>query len=278
MEFALTSASMGNDVTLYEKDNRLGGQINLASVPPGKGEFSNIVESLKSRMKISGVKIKLGAELTPKIIEEAKPDILVVATGAEPIEIKVPGIDKPHVVSAWDVLMDRVPNIGDNVVIIGGSATGCETAHYIATMGASDAETLKFLLYHNAEDIEFTKELLYKTGRTITVIDMVSRMADNVGKTSRWSLMKSLRLLGVNLKPKTKLVEITDDGVVVESDAGKSTITADTVITAVGARSVRGLADSMTGNNIEVITIGDAVETRKITEAIQEGFERAYNL
>ena len=238
----------------------------------------NIIESFESRMKKAGVEIKLETELTPEIVKKEKPDVLVVATGAEPIEINVPGIDKPHVISAWDVLMDRVTEIGENVVIIGGSATGCETAHYIAAMNIPDADTFRFILYHDAEEIEFAKELLYKTGRTITVIDMVERLADNVGKTSRWSLMKSLKLLGVNLKPKTKLVEITDDAVIVESEKGQYSIPADTVITAVGAKSVRTLADAVSESDIKVITIGDAKGPRKITEAVQEGFEEAYNL
>lgn len=278
MEFAHTAASMGHDVAIYEKETRLGGQINLAKSPPGKGEFLNIIESLENRMKKEGVDIRLGMELTPEIVKKTKPDILVVATGAVPIEIKVQGIDKPHVVSAWDVLMERVTHIGDNIVIIGGSATGCETAHYIAAMETPDADMFKFILYHDAEEIEFMRELLYKTGRTITVIDMVERLADNVGKTSRWSLMKSLKLLGVNLKPKTKLVEIKDDAVVVESDEGQYSIPADMVITAVGAKPVRGLFDNVSGNGMKIITIGDAKEPRKITEAVMEGFEEAYNL
>jgi len=279
MEFAVTAGSLGHDVTLYEKESRLGGQINLAMSPPGKAEFMNIIESFENRMKKFGVELRLGEELTPEMVKKLKPEVLVVATGAEPIEIKVPGIDKPHVISAWDVLMERVTEIGENVVIIGGSATGCETAHYIAAMNVPDADTFRFILYHDAEEMEFAKELLYKTGRTITVIDMVERLADNVGKTSRWSLMKSLRLLGVNLKPKTKLVEITDDAVIVESDKGQYSIPADTVITAVGAKSVGTLLDSVSGNDdINVITIGDAAGPRKITEAVQEGFEEAYNL
>jgi 2,4-dienoyl-CoA reductase (NADPH2) len=274
----VTAASLGHDVTLYEKEKRLGGQVNLAMSPPGKAEFLNIIESFENRMRREGVEVKLETELTPGIVKVEKPDVLVVATGAQPIDIKVPGIDKPHVVGAWDILMERVTHIGDNIVIIGGSATGCETAHYIAAMETPDADMFRFILYHDAEEIEFTRELLYKTGRTITVIDMVERLADNVGKTSRWSLMKSLKLLGVNLKPKTKLVEITDDEVVVESDQGQYSIPADMVITAVGARSEKSLLDSVSSNGMKVITIGDAKEPRKITEAVMEGFEEAYNL
>ena len=201
-----------------------------------------------------------------------------MATGARPIDIRVPGIDKPHVVSAWDVLSDKIAEIGKRVVIVGGSATGCETAHYLTSMGVPDPEAFTFLMYHNAEDPLHAMELLHKPGRQVVVIDMVDRMADNVSKTSRWSLMKSLKLMGVKLMPGTKLLEITDDAVMVETGKGSQTIPADTVIIAVGARSVNELAASAEKDGISVITIGDAKAPRKITDAIREGFEEALTI
>ncbi|MBN2224904.1 MAG: FAD-dependent oxidoreductase [Deltaproteobacteria bacterium] len=278
MEFALTAAARGHDVTLYEKDEDLGGQINLAKVPPGKHELQKIIDSMKNRMEHNGVRIKAGAALSEKTVREEKPDYLVVATGARPIDIRVPGIDKPHVVSAWDVLSDRIADIGKRVVIVGGSATGCETAHYLTSMGVPDPEAFTFLMYHNAEDPLYAMELLHKPGREVVVIDMVDRMADNVSKTARWSLMKSLKVMGVKLMPGTKLLEITDDAVVVETGKGKETIPADTVIIAVGARSVNELAASAQKDGVSVITIGDAKAPRKITDAVREGFEEALTI
>ncbi len=278
MEFALTAAARGHNVTLFEKDEKLGGQVKLAKVPPGKHELQKIIDSMKSRMEHFGVKIKSGDALSEKTVREEKPDYLVVATGARPIDIRVPGIDKPHVVSAWDVLSDKIAEIGKRVVIVGGSATGCETAHYLASMGVPDPEAFTFLMYHNAEDPLRAMELLHKPGRQVVVIDMVDRMADNVSKTSRWSLMKSLKLMGVKLMPGTKLLEITDTAVMVETGKGKEAIPADTVIIAVGARSVNELAASAEKDGISVITIGDAKAPRKITDAIREGFEEALTI
>ncbi|MBN1883241.1 MAG: FAD-dependent oxidoreductase [Deltaproteobacteria bacterium] len=272
MEFAIIAAQRGHTVTLFEKQDELGGQINLATVPPGKGEFNKIVASMKNRMDAYGVTVKTGTPLTKKIISTEKPDLVVVATGAEPITPPIPGIDKSHVVGAWDVLTDRIPDIGDDVVIIGGSATGCETAHYIASQEMMDYETFSFLMYHNAEDPVYAMELLHRTQRRITVVDMVDRLADNVSRTSRWSLMKSLRLSGVDLRPSTIVKEITDAGVVVESDKGTETIPADTVIIAVGAKPVKTLADDLSSADVPVIVIGDASEPRKIADAVREGF------
>jgi 2,4-dienoyl-CoA reductase (NADPH2) len=275
MEFALIAKQRGHIITLFEKEDRLGGQVNLVAASPGKREFLNVVKSLENRMAISGVRIKLNTTLTSKVVEEEHPDVLVVASGARPIEIKVPGITLPHVISAWDVLNDMVPNIGKQVVIVGGSATGCETALLVASLGVVDSETFTFLLYHSADDFDLVRKLLYRAGRKITVIDILERMASNVGLSTRWSLMKSLRLMGVELRPKTKLIEITVDSVLVETEKGKESIPADTVIIAVGSQSVDDLAKEVKQGKMEVVTIGDAKEPRKITDAVREGFDMA---
>lgn len=278
MEFALLAKQRGHDVTLYEKEERLGGQVNLVAASPGKKEFLSVVKSLKNRMEISGVRIKPKTTLTSKMIEEEQPDVLIVASGATPIEINVPGITQPHVVSAWDVLNEIVPDIGKEVIIVGGSATGCETALFVASLGVVDPESFTFLLYHSAEDVDRILKLLHSAGRKITVIDILERMAGNVGVSTRWSLIKNLRLMGVKLRPKTKLIEITSDAVIVETEKGRESIPADTVIIAVGSRSVDDLAREVKQDRTEVITIGDAKEPRKITDAIREGFDAALKI
>jgi 2,4-dienoyl-CoA reductase (NADPH2) len=278
MQFALIAAERGHDVTLYEQESRLGGQVNLAKAPPGKGEFKKAIDSMKNRMEQGGVKIRLNTRLTPEKVKKDKPDVLVVASGAKPLEMDMPGIHKPHVVSAWDVLMEKVPHIGGNVVVAGGSATGCETAQFIASMGAPEPNTFAFLMYHRAEDPEFAMKLLHNSRRRITVIDMVPRLANNVGRTARWSLLKSLRLMGVDLRTKTKLLEITDDAVILETEKGKESLKADTVVIAVGVLPDDDLARHVEENEIKVITIGDAKKPRKMTEAIWEGFEEALKI
>jgi 2,4-dienoyl-CoA reductase (NADPH2) len=275
MEFALTAAKRGHDVTLMEKSNRLGGQINLAKSPPGKTEFQNAIDSLEKRMAAYGVKVELGREVTPEVVSEMKPDTVVVATGAYPIDLKVPGWDKPHVIGAWDVLDGKVGDIGDNVVVIGGSATGCETAHYIGALSQLDPEAFSFLMYHSAEDPNLVGRLLHDSRKTITVIDMVDKLAANVGKTGRWSLMKSLRMSGINMMPSAKLVEITDTAVVADIGDKRETIPADTVVMAVGSRSDNDLAQKLENTGVKIITIGDAQSPRKITDAVREGFVEA---
>ncbi len=275
MQFAITAAERGHRVTLFEKEERLGGQVNLAGAPPGKAELLKLIISMRDRMALLGVQVVLDTLLTPEMVSQKNPDLLVTATGARPISPDVPGVNMPHVTDAWDVLSEKTCDIGRDVVVVGGSATGCETAHFIAAMDVPDPATYTFLMLHEAEDRDYATSLLRASGRRVTVIDMVPRLAGNVGKTARWSLMKSLKLLGVHLRPGTRLLEIRKDAVMVETGNGQETIPADTVVMAAGVCSVRSLSEAIQDTGLELIEIGDAKRPGKITEAVKEGFLRA---
>ncbi len=278
MQFAITAAERGHDVTLFEREPRLGGQVNLAMAPPGKKEFGKVISSMEMRMKNRGVKVLLNSELSAHQVSQEHPNVVVIASGARPTSIEVPGADKPHVVNAWDVLSEKVYEIGRNVVVVGGNATGCETALFIAHMDILDPDTYAFIMFHNAEDADFAVSMLRTPGRKITVIDMVPRLAQNMGNTSRWALMKSLRLMGIHLMANTKLTKIEDDCVLVETEKGLKKIPADTVVMAVGVKPENTLAEELREKNVQVITIGDAKAPRKITEAIGEGFQEALKI
>ncbi|MBI5601948.1 MAG: FAD-dependent oxidoreductase [Deltaproteobacteria bacterium] len=278
LQFALTARQRGHDVTLYEKEEKPGGQVNLIGRVPGKEEFPQAVKSLGHRVKKAGVKINLGMTLSREVVEKEKPDLLVVATGARPLGINVPVIDNRIVFNAWEILKGSVPEIGRQVVIIGGGAIGCETALYVARLDVLDSQAFTFLAYHEAEDLDRLRELLWRSGRTITVLEMMAKMAGNVGPSTRWGLLKNLGLLGVHLRSQVKVVGIEEDGVVIETEAGTESIRADTVIMATGSRSVNDLALEARNLKIEVVTIGDAKEPRKISDAVREGFDAALNV
>jgi 2,4-dienoyl-CoA reductase (NADPH2) len=278
LEFAIVAARLGHDVTLFEKENRLGGQLELAAAPHGKRDFLNAVVDLERQLKPVGVKVRRKSPLTKSKIGRGRPDILVVATGAVPVTVRVPGVGKPHVVGAWDVLRGRIANIGKRVVVVGGSAVGCETAEWIASQDVPDPEIFTFLTYHGAEEQERLRELLFIHRRQITIMDMVERMAVGAGPSSRWVLIKNLRLCGVELRPRTKLLEITDHAVIVETDGRRESIPADTVVMAVGSQSLDILAREAGREGMKIVTIGDAKVPRKIIEAIREGFEEAVKI
>ncbi|MEJ2588301.1 MAG: FAD-dependent oxidoreductase, partial [Deltaproteobacteria bacterium] len=152
MEFAIMAAQRGHRVTLFEKQDRLGGQVNLAAVPPGKRELLRLISSMKDRMDLLGVEVILNTVLTPERVSEEGAELVVIATGATPIDLKVPGANMPHVHDAWDVLSGKAWDIGRDVVVVGGNATGCETAHFIAAKDVPDPDTYTFLMLHGAED------------------------------------------------------------------------------------------------------------------------------
>jgi 2,4-dienoyl-CoA reductase (NADPH2) len=275
MQCALTAHERGHNVTLFEKTGKLGGQINMAESVPGKEDFGNVIISLSTRIKTAGVKVKLKTLLTPAKTKRDKPNILVVASGAKPAEINLPGINGQNVCFAWDIFNRSIPVIGKRVVIVGGGAIGCETALYLANLDVLSSQSFAFLVYHEADNFDRLRERLYSSERKITILELADRMAGNVGVSTRWSLLKNLRLLGVGLRTGVRITGIEDNAVSIETKSGVESIPADTIIIAVGSRSVNELSRDVKIAGMKVITIGDAKEPRKIADAIREGFDAA---
>jgi len=133
LELARVAALRGHKVTLCEKEEKLGGQINIASVPPFMQEMSLLAKHLAIQVEKVGVQVELGVEVTAELLDERKPDVLVVATGAVPVVPEdLPGIDNDKVVTAWDILAGHEAGLARKVVIIGGGLVGCETADFLA--------------------------------------------------------------------------------------------------------------------------------------------------
>ncbi len=275
MQFALTASRRGHDVTLFEEHHMLGGQVNLIASIPGKEIYSGIVQSFVARIERSSVKTKLNTKLDKKTIMAEQPDVLVVATGAKPVSLKIEGISRENVVDAWDVLDETFWDIGQHVVIIGGGATGCETALMVAKMGIPSDETISFLMAHAVGDWDDIRMLLRQTGREITVVEISDRVAANVGPSTRWALLKKLKFLGVKIMTESKVLKIGDDSVHIETKTGITQISADTIIQSVGARPVNYLSRGEYSDGIEVLTVGDAKDARRLSEAVREGFDMA---
>ena len=275
MQFALIASQRGHDVTLFEEHHLLGGQVNLIAGIPGKRIYCSIVDSLVARLEHSSVKIELDTTLEEKTIMKEKPDVLVVATGAKPVSLKIEGMSRKNVVDAWDVLDETFWDIGKHVVIIGGGATGCETALMVAKQGVPSDETISFLVAHSVGEMSDIRALLYQTEREITVIEISDRVAGNVGPSTRWALLKKLRFLGIRIMTESKVLKIDDNRVHVETKNGVQQIFADTIIQSVGARPVNSLSRGAYSDQIEVFTIGDAKGARRLSDAIREGFDMA---
>jgi 2,4-dienoyl-CoA reductase (NADPH2) len=273
MKAALTAAERGHQVTLFEKSDVLGGQLNLAAVPPGREEFWTAVEDLELQLDNAGVELALATEATSGMLKESGFDAVVVATGARQALPPIPGIDGPNVVMAWDVLGGNVDPEGREIVIIGGGAVGSETAMHIASMGTISGDTLLFLFMNNGEDVETLRELCSRGVKRVTVVEMLEKVCRDVGISTRWGLLQEMERLGITAIRSAVAKRIEADRVIVDVDGEEREILADTVVIAAGSCPAGELYDELKGSGMEVYLIGDARQARKAIEAIEEGYE-----
>ena len=277
MSAALAAAEAGHHVLLIEKEDHLGGQLHLAGAPPGRGEFIELARDLERQLALKPVTVTLNRAVDAALIEEQKPDAVILATGAVPIAPPIPGANLPHVCQAWDVLRNRVLT-GRRVVIVGGGAVGVETAIFLADKGTLSAEAVKFLLVNRAEDPAVLYELALHGTKTVALIEMIDRLGKDIGRTTRWGMLQDLQRMGVISKTATKALEITPSGLTVETGDGAEAIPADTVVLAMGALSYNPLEEFLKQKGIPCQVIGDARSIGRAYEAIHQGFEAGRNL
>jgi 2,4-dienoyl-CoA reductase (NADPH2) len=272
MSAALSAREKGHSVTLYEKDDRLGGQLYLAAAPPGREEFAELAKDLEYQVALSNINVVLDQGVDEALFDHEKPDAVILATGALPIQPPIPGVELPHVVQAWEVLQETAV-IGKRVVIIGGGAVGVETALFLAEKGTLSPQALKFLLVNRAEDPEDLYELATRGTKDIVVIEMIDKMGKDIGKTTRWGILQDLSRQGIQTKATTKALAITATCVKVEMDGKIEEIPADTVVLAAGAASYNPLQEFVEKQGIPCKVIGDAARVALAFDAVHQGFE-----
>jgi NAD(H)-dependent 7beta-hydroxy-3-oxo-delta4-cholenoic acid oxidoreductase len=253
LEAARVAALRGHDVDLYEKAPKVGGQFDLASVPPSKQEMSKFIKYLYTQVGKVGAKLHLNTEVSSELVDQMKPDVVIVATGGEPIIPDLPGIQGEKVISSHDVLSGKVILPPGNMVVIGGGMVGLEVAEFLADPGDHP------LLGPNH----------------ITVVEMLDSVGMDLAADMRTLLMKRLRENGVRIITSATVKEILDDGMVISMADGseESMRGMDRIILAMGAKSVEVLSDEIKKKVAEVYVIGDAKQPRKALEAIAEGSE-----
>lgn len=245
MEVARVAALRGHEVSLYEKEEKLGGQFKLAAMPPCKQEITKIINYLSIQIKKAGVKVALGKEVTEEIIDELQPEVVVIATGGTPVIPDIPGIEQERVVTAFDVLESKVTP-GRSILVIGGGMVGCETADFLGQI----------------------------MGCRVTLVEALPRVAQDVGDTTRHFLLQRLAQRRVKIITSAAVKQLTNDGAILEQSGKEETLSGfDTIVLAMGVAPVNELAAKIRDKIKETYVIGDAKQPRKALDAIAEAAE-----
>ncbi len=277
LEAAVTAAAIGHTVELYDKAPVIGGQTNIAAMPPGKQEQRELLRYYRVMLKKHGLTPKLSTEVDPALIKERQPDYLIIAEGAKPLVPPIKGVDDPAVRDAWDVLRDN-PRLGKRVAVIGGGAVGLETALFIASKGTINADTLHFLFSYEAESTERLRELIFQGTHEVTVFEMLPKAGQDVGKSTKWVLLGEVQKYGIVVNTTSKVVAIEGGRVTVEKDGQQQQLDFDEVVLAAGSAPVRTLSEKVAELGIPYTTVGDCVQPGKINDAVHGGYMAAVNI
>ena len=250
LEAARVAALRGHDVTLFEKTTSLGGQLNIACVPPRKEEMRRAAQDLIRAVCNAGVHLCMGQTRTAEQLKEAGFEAVINAVGAHSAAPRIPGIDGVNVADAWKVLAGEQQVYG-TVAVIGGGMVGCETAEYLAARGCK-----------------------------VSVIEMMDKIAAGESTTILPTLLENYKTYGVEQYPSHKVKEFRMDAVVCENkDGAEVTIPCDHIVLAMGARSNEFDAAALEAANIPVYAIGDAAgKAADISNAIRTGYDTACQL
>lgn len=242
LQVAWVAARRGHDVSLYERESNLGGQLVLGSVSKYKQELLSLIEFEKRQIKKSGVKCHLNVEVTPKTIKEEDPDVIVLATGSVPILPALEGIDRPIVMTPPQIFNGKRPD-RKKTIVVGGGATGCEAA------------------LHLSED-----------GSPVTIVEQLPRIGTNIESVTKRVILKKLKANQVEVLVACRLSKVLDNGVFITDKEGKERfLEGERVVIAIGNVPHNGLFSQIQSLGKEVYQLGDCLEPRSAKAAIYEG-------
>lgn len=244
MQAALEAAERGHDVVLFEKEEKLGGQLFYADYVWFKNDMKRYREYLIRQVGKAKIDVRLGIEATPEIVEQEDPDTVIVAVGAESLIPPIPGVENENVISAVD-LYGHEDRVGDKVVIVGGGMVGCETALHLTSKGKTvELVEMGEML---APDGIFTERI-----HTLDYMDKDEKLTYYVN---------------------TKCSSIEKDGVlVIDGDGNSRRLEADTVVLAAGMKSRSEIREAFRDTAFDIIAIGDCVKPRNVHDAVAEGY------
>jgi len=248
MEAARVGRLLGFDVTLLEKEAKLGGNVAAAAIPSFKKDLRRLLEWYEFTLEEQGVRVELQKEATEDVVAELSPDLLFLAVGAEALRPPLPGVDLAHVTTAVDVYFEDLP-LPDPVVVCGGGMMGCEAAVHLASQG-----------------------------KRVKLLEMIPLVASDLDPVSRLEMMEMLADDKIEVLTNTKVVGISDEAVVGSSDDGTRSIPAASVVLALSMQPRRHIVARLTPLAPVVLSAGDCVRPGRIGDAIQDAASKMLNL
>ncbi len=245
---ALTASERGHDVTLVEKGPKLGGHLKAAPKAPGKTPWIKVLDYLSNQLKASQVDVKMECAIDEELVKSISPDVLIIATGIKLKKITV-SYPEGRVDGPGAVLFGK-KEPGENNVIIGAGFIGSEIAECIA-----------------------------EKGKKATVVEKLPTVAQDMDLINRTILLNKLEEYGVQFCLSSKLLEITEDKVIIEDSTGKVVeLKADLVINASGFNPANDFYHTAKDLVNEVYLIGDSKIPRNIHDAVHEGYQVGLNI
>jgi 2-enoate reductase len=250
MEAARTAALRGHQVTLMEKQGKLGGQLRAAGTASFKKELQHVIDWWEVQLQKLGVDVQMNTEVTADTPAMDQADAVIIACGGRPLRPKIPGIDGENVVGVLDWHLDRSLLRGDRILIAGGGLSGCDAALEMA-----------------------------KQGKSVTVVEMQDKVAPDLNVISRISLLRELAENNVQTLMGHRIEEFLPEGAVVKRPDGNTDLfKADTIVLAMGTVADDSLARMIMSSREDVYVVGDCMKPSKVAEAVHAGFIAGYHI
>jgi len=286
---ALAAAERGHRVTVFDKADEIGGQLNMAKQVPGKEEFWGFVDWYRTMVAKAGITLELGREVSSDDLTGY--DEVIIATGVTPRDPQIPGQDRPEVLSYIDVLRHKKP-VGKTVAVIGAGGIGFDVSEYLLHEGTSPAVDLPLWM----KEWGVTDPAEHRSGlapegpqpeapaREITLLQRKKQAhGKGLGKTTGWIHRATLKMKGVNFVGGVNYERIDDEGLHVsfgEARENPTVIAAETIVLCAGQVSDRSLADALEAQGVSCHVIGGADVAAELDakRAINQGTRLAASL
>jgi 2,4-dienoyl-CoA reductase-like NADH-dependent reductase (Old Yellow Enzyme family)/thioredoxin reductase len=243
LEAAHAAWERGHKVILIEKDKELGGQLNLAAIPPGRKEIENFREYLLNRLKSTDVEMVTGGEATPAIIEKHNPDRVILAVGAHPQDQKIPGMDMTRATTAWEVLVGE-RRFEDPLLVLGAGLVGCEAADYLS-----------------------------EQGKNVFLVEILPEIANGADADTKAYFSMKFERNGVPVYTGAQLKRVEGESAVIQRGEKEIRVPFRTLVFALGVKPKDSLYEDLVSAGLSPIKIGDCLNSRRILDAVFEGFQ-----